>query len=103
MLERRTLQVALGLAALYALLFLPGLIWAGYSESPFGVVMLLPYLTAVALHAAGVPGVLEHDGLCGWGWCAPTTTGLVMVVVLWIGATWLLSFALARLWRRFRR
>jgi hypothetical protein len=36
----------------------------------------------------GVPGLLEKDGLCGWGW---------------LGAAWVAAWALARLLARRQR
>ena len=58
-----------------ALLAAPALIWPGYLDTPVGVVLMLPFLSIYAAHALGIPGLLENQGACGWGWCAPSVFG----------------------------
>ena len=43
------------------------------SESAAGVVLAISLLSVYVLHSADVPGLLEHNGLCGAGWCSPTS------------------------------
>jgi hypothetical protein len=67
-----------------------------------GLGLLFPFFTSALLHKAGVPGVLEHNGACGWGWCSPTVLGWMLTALIWAGAFWLLAMGVARLltlWR----
>ena len=84
--------------ALYGLLWLPGLLMgSAYLDTPFGLVAILPFLSVYLLDMIGIPGLLQNNGACGWGWCAPTLFGWVFVAALWLGAVYLLSTGLARL------
>ncbi len=83
----------------YGLLVAPGLVWPSYLDSPVGVVVAVPYLSIYVFHSLGVPKLLEHDGACGWGWCAPTTFGWVFLVAVWLGVAWLGASLVARLTR----
>jgi hypothetical protein len=49
------------------------------------IYVALIYVPISLLQAAGVHGLLDHDGLCGWGWCAPTVLGWSWIVIFWIG------------------
>ncbi len=80
-----------------ALLAAPALIWPGYLDTPVGVVLMLPFLSIYAAHALGIPGLLENQGACGWGWCAPSVFGWLFFAVLWLGLNWGLARALAAL------
>ena len=97
MLKARTLKILAALLALYAALALPLFVWPAYADSPAGLSLLVPGLSIYLFHRAGVPGLLEHDGLCGWGWCAPTPFGWVFLVVFWLVVVWLLAWAIAAL------
>lgn len=101
MLEPRTLKVLAGLLLVYGLLVVPGFIWPAYAESPAGLFLLVPSLSIYLFHKAGVPGLLENDGLCGWGWCAPTPFGWVFLALFWLAVAWLVAWAIAALSRRF--
>ena len=101
MLKLRTLKIFVLIVAAYALLVLPGFLWPSYFESPAGLLVLVPGLSVYFFHKVGVPGLLEHNGLCGWGWCSPTVFGMVFVVVFWVIAVWLVAWAIAVLISRY--
>ena len=85
-----------------ALLAAPSLVWPGYLDTPIGLVLMLPFLSIYAAHALCIPGLLQNNGLCGWGWCAPSVFGWLFFAVLWLGLTWGLARALAAIGRRQR-
>ena len=97
MLQPRTLKYLAALVAVLALLSLPALIWPGYLDSPIGVVLAIPYLSIYLFHGAGVPGLLQNDGLCGWGWCNPTAFGWAFLCVFWFLILWLIAWFAAGL------
>lgn len=101
MLGPRTLKILAVVLVLYGLLLLSSFVWPSYAESPAGVLLIVPLLSIYLFHRVGVPGLLEHDGLCGWGWCAPTPFGWVFLAAFWLAAAWLLAWAIAALSRRF--
>ena len=80
---------------LQVLLALPGLVWPRYLDSPIGLALVAPYFSAYILHAIGVPGLLQNNGACGWGWCAPSVLGWLVIFLTWflsvLTLTWLLS------------
>lgn len=69
------------LKTLALILLAYGLIWLlvafapAYANSPVAFLLMIPLLSAYLFHTLGVPGLLEHEGLCGWGWCSPTIFG----------------------------
>ena len=87
----RTLKI---LAVLLALLALS----AFFSPQ----VLLAAFLTPHFFHSLGVPGLLERDGHCGWGWCAPSALGWVLMAVVWLAVAWLAAWGLAGLGRKPR-
>lgn len=93
--RRRIPLIAAIVVATYALLVIPGFIWPAWFETPAFILVLLPILSVYFFHKLGVPGLLEHNGQCGWGMCSPTALGWVFMVVFWLGATWLLAWAIA--------
>ena len=101
MLRPRTLKVLGVVLSLYGLLVLPSFVWPAYAESPAGLFPLIPGLSIYLFHKVGVPGLLEHNGLCGWGWCAPTPFGWVFLIVFWLAVAWLFAWAMASLSSRF--
>lgn len=103
MLKPRTLKILALILAGYILLVLPGLIWPAYFGSPAGLLVLLPLVSVYLFHQIGVAGLLEHNGLCGWGWCAPTMFGWVLVAVFWVLLAWLLAWGVSALTLRLAR
>src|SRR5688572_18242833 len=102
MLKPRTLKLLAILLAIYGLLLLPAAASPAYLDSPVGLLILVPGLSVYLFHHLGVPGLLEHDGLCGWGWCAPTPFGWFFLVAFWLLVAWLTAWAAASLTQRFR-
>lgn len=103
MLEPRVLKLLLALLAAAGLMALPGLIWPAWLDSPAGVVVLMPFFLAYLLHGAGVPGLIENGGLCGWGWCSPTALGWSVSALICVLAVWALAAVLVRVWSRVRQ
>lgn len=103
MLHSRTLKILALLLAAYALVVVaahwgpPGL------QETAGVFVLVPLLSVYLFHKLGVPGLLEHNGLCGWGWCNPTAFGWAFTALLWLVLAWLLAWGLAGLASRWGR
>jgi glycine/D-amino acid oxidase-like deaminating enzyme len=100
MLEPRVLKLLLVLLAAAGAMALPGLIWPAWLDSPAGVVVLAPFFLAYLLHAAGVPGLIENAGLCGWGWCAPTALGWAVSALICVLVMWALAAVLVHAWMR---
>lgn len=101
MLKLRTLKVFALIVATYALLVIPGFIWPSYFESPAGLLVLVPGMSVYFFNYVGVPGLLEHNGFCGWGWCSPTLFGMVFVVTFWVVAVWCVARGIAALISRY--
>lgn len=100
MLQPRTLKFFTAIIATFLLLSLPALVWPGYLDSPAGLIMAVPYISIYLFHAIGTLGLLEHDGACGWGWCAPTIFGWGFLCMFWLLIAWLLAWGLSSLTRR---
>jgi hypothetical protein len=100
MFKLRTLKFLAVIMLAYAALVIPGLIWPSYFESPAGLLVLVPGLSVYFFNKIGVPGLLEHDGYCGWGLCSPTVLGMVFVVAVWILLAWLVAWAAAEVTKR---
>ncbi|MEO8250065.1 MAG: hypothetical protein ABI589_11910 [Burkholderiales bacterium] len=100
MLKPRTLKLLMLLLAGYGLAVIPAAVWPAYLDSPAGVLVAIPLLSVYLLHGAGVPGLLEHNGLCGSGWCSPTLLGWLLAAVLWLGIAWLIAWGIAALTHR---
>jgi branched-subunit amino acid transport protein len=95
-----TLRVFAVLVAMYGLLTLPALKWPACLDSPAGIVVAVPYLSIYLFHAIGIPGLLQNNGACGWGWCAPTLLGWVFLVFVWLAVAWLVAYAIGRIFLR---
>ena len=99
MLQPRTLKILAALLIGYVLLALPSWWWPAYVEAGGEYLVIAPILSIYFFHWLGVPGLLEHDGACGWGWCSPTAFGWAFLVLFWIGAAWLIAWGIAWLRR----
>ena len=97
MLQPRTLKFLAMFVAVFALLLLPACIWPGYLDSPLGMILAVPYISIYLFHAMGIPWLLQNNGACGWGWCAPTVFGWIFLCVFWGLVLWLLAWGVARL------
>ena len=97
MLRPRTLKILAALLTGYALLALPAYWGPSYLEAISGYAVIVPLLSIYVFHKLGMPGLLEHGGACGWGWCSPTAFGWAFLVIFWIGVTWIVASGLARL------
>jgi hypothetical protein len=97
MFKPRTLKFLAAVIAFFVLLSLPGLVWSGYLDSPAGLVVAVPYLSIYLFHKIGIPGLLEQNSACGWGWCAPTIFGWGFLCVFWFLVAWLFAWGLSGL------
>jgi hypothetical protein len=97
MLRLRTLKILTALLTGYALLALPAYWGPSYLEAISSSVVMVPFFSIHIFHKLGIPGLLEHNGACGWGWCSPTAFGWGFLVIFWIGVTWIVAAGLARL------
>lgn len=80
-----------------ALLLSPSLIWSEYLESPVGLVVIVPFVSIYLFHSIGIPGLLEHAGACGWGWCAPTIFGWFFLFAFWLVVLWVFALFLSEI------
>ena len=64
------------------------------------LLVLVPLLSIYLFHRLGVPGLLEHGGHCGWGWCAPTPYGWAFLAIFWLAVAALAAWGLARITMR---
>ncbi len=97
MLTYRTLKVFIVLLAGYVVICLPALVWPHYLDSPLGIIVAVPYLSVYLFHGIGVPGLLQNNGACGWGWCAPSFFGWVFLGGFWGMALWLIAWGITAL------
>jgi hypothetical protein len=87
----KTLKVMALFIGIYALLCMPAYFSPQYADSPMGVLIAIPFLSVYVFHSIGIPGLLEHSGACGWGWCAPTAFGWIFIVSVWLLAAWMVA------------
>ncbi|MCA0175468.1 MAG: hypothetical protein LCH73_04140 [Proteobacteria bacterium] len=95
MFDRRTLKLLAAFVCGYFLLLVPGAIWPAYLDTPMGILVMAPLLCCYLLAYLGVPGLLQNNGACGWGWCAPTALGWLVSVMVCLVGLWLLAWLLA--------
>jgi hypothetical protein len=93
--QPRTFKFLAALLVVFLLLSLPGFFWPAYLDSPVGLIVAVPYLSIYLFHKLGIPGLLQNDGACGWGWCAPTVFGWIFLLIAWLLIAWLLAWGLA--------
>lgn len=91
------LKILFILSASYILLISPSLIWEEYLDTPIALMIVIPYVSIYIFHTLGIPGLLQNNGLCGWGWCAPTLFGWSFLIVFWLSVLWVISWALSTL------
>jgi hypothetical protein len=103
MVERRTAAIFVTLVAAYFLLAAPAYVGPA-ALGDYSAVLVMPVVLSLYLFdRLGVPGLLENDGLCGWGWCGPTAFGVACLTLFWLGIAWLAAWALARFFARRHR
>jgi hypothetical protein len=100
MFKPRTLKTLSVLLGLFALLALPAAVWPSYLDSPIGLLVAVPYLSIYAFDMIGIPGLLQNNGACGWGWCAPSVFGWIFLSAAWLIITWLLAWGIANITHR---
>ena len=97
MLQARTIKVLAALITLYGLLLLAAYLIPPFGETAGFYLVMVPLLSVYLFHHFGVPGLLEHEGACGWGLCSPTPLGYAFLVLLWLAAAWLAAWGIGRL------
>ena len=100
MFDRVTVKIFLLIVLGYLLLWLPVAIWPEYLDSPVGLIAAMPMVVIYLFDAMGIPGLLQNDGLCGWGWCAPTPFGWAFLIGFWFVVTWLVAKGISILNKR---
>jgi len=75
MLSPRTLKILASPLAGCALLGIPTYCGPSLPEPLSSKVVMMPLISIYIFHKLGVPGLLEHNGACGCGLCAPTPFG----------------------------
>jgi hypothetical protein len=92
-----TFKTFTAIIGIYILLLLPAQIWPGYLDSPVGLILAIPYLSIYLFHGIGIPFLLQNNGACGWGWCAPTVFGWIFLITFWLVVAWLIAAGSTRL------
>ena len=71
MFERTTVKVLLVIAAAYAGVWLPYVVWQGNVTADlsalYAVLGFAHVIPVYILNSIGVPGLLQNNGHCGWG------------------------------------
>jgi len=98
---KRTAGIFAVILAGCVLLALPAYVGPAFLEEPSSFFVLVPLLSVYFFHHIGIPGLLEHGGACGWGWCSPTAFGWIFLAAFWLGLIWLVAAGIARLLARF--
>ena len=102
MLNRRTAKIFAGLLSAYVVLSVPAWVGPAFLEGISSYIYITPILAIYLFHTLGVPGLLEHNGACGWGLCSPTAFGWAFLIVFWAGLAWFVAWGVARLTLRRR-
>jgi hypothetical protein len=101
MFERRTIKVLFLIAVAYAVLWVPYVVWQGslpaYLTAPYAVLGLVHTIPVYILNGIGIPGLLQNNGYCGWGWCGPTVFGYVVLAAFWTVVAWLVAWLISNL------
>jgi len=85
----KTFKIMAVILFIYFLLWAPPIFWPKYLDTPLGIIVAFPLWSVYLFHSIGIPGLLQHNGACGWGWCAPTFFGWVFITVFWLLLVWL--------------
>jgi hypothetical protein len=93
----RTAKIFAILLAAYIALALPAYVGPAFLEEFSSYLVLFTVLSIHIPHRLGIPGLLEHEGACGWGWCAPTVFGWIFLALFWLSVMWLAAWAITRL------
>ncbi len=89
--DPRALKImALIMASYFAVLSL-GYILPGEAGLPFLMVGMPLLVSVYIFDMMGLPGLLENDGHCGWGWCEPTLFGWFLATVFWLFMIYILT------------
>ena len=101
MFERSTIKVFSVCAAVYAGVWLPYVVLQGnlpsYLSAPYAVLGLVQAIPVYILDSMGIPGLLQNNGHCGWGWCGPTVFGYVVLVMFWVAIVWFIAWFISNL------
>lgn len=97
MFRARTLKVLAVIVLVYGLLWLPAAFVPSYADSQLSSWLAAPLLSVYLFHLIGVPGLLEHNGLCGSGWCAPTVFGWIFTAAALLLVAWVVAWTIASL------
>jgi|SRR5882724_10345060 len=100
MLAPRTLKILAALLSAYVILSVPAWWGPAFLEEASAYIYIMPILAIYLFHAIGIPGLLEHNGACGWGICSPTIFGWAFLILFWVGIAWLIAWGVARLTTR---
>jgi len=103
MFQPRTLKFLGAFISIFILLVIPAQIWPQYLDSPMGLVVAIPYISIYLFHSIGIPFLLQNNGACGWGWCAPIIFGWVFLGLFWLMVVWLFSAFIANLTNNKRK
>lgn len=101
MINRRIIKHFIWIISIYAILASIVITFKGVLNFYVVTIILgLPFYTVHIFHRIGVPGVLEHNGYCGWGLCSPTKFGWLLSICFLVFVAWLIARVTERLTRR---
>lgn len=89
MFDKRTMALMTKIVGTYLLLCVPLIVWPDLIDNPVGVILAFPFISLYLFDAMGIPGLLDNEGACGWGWCGPTLFGVFFVAFFWLSIAWL--------------
>ena len=98
--DRATLKNYFLIIFIYIILWLLVNIWPKYLDSSLGLIIAFPLLSIYLFNAIGIPGLLQNDGACGWGWCSPTIFGWIFLVTFWLVVVWFIAKGITSLTNR---
>jgi hypothetical protein len=96
MFSHSTLKILIILIAIFGGLLLLAVVSDEYLDTSIGVIFAVPFLSIYIFHNLGIPGLLQNNGACGWGWCAPTLWGWVFLILFWILFLWFIVWGIAK-------